>query len=109
MRPSRMTATRSAIANASSWSCVTKTAVAPAVRRIWRTSARTRARRSASRFEKGSSSRTIAGSGDRAAGERDRSGVGPLEPGDEAEERRLAAPTRAEHREDLTRLDVDVD
>ena len=35
--------------------------------------------------------------------EQDRAGVGPLEPGDQAQRRRLAAARRAEHREELAR------
>ena len=61
-----MTATWSTRLSASSWSWVTKMAVAPAARRMVRTSERTRTRRPASRLEKGSSSRTRSGSGARA-------------------------------------------
>ena len=55
MRPSFITATRSANCIASSWSCVTKTTVASRSFKIARTSARSCPRRPASTLEKGSS------------------------------------------------------
>ena len=61
--PRSMTATESAIERASSWSCVTMTAVALMARRTSRTSVRTCARRPASSAEKGSSSTTTPGLG----------------------------------------------
>ena len=63
MRPSHITATRSARVKASSWSWVTKMAAAPARFKIWRTSVRTLTRSRASRLEKGSSNRINAGDG----------------------------------------------
>ena len=59
--PSRSTATRSDIDSASSWSCVTSSAVVPATRRMRRTSARTVARIDASSEANGSSSSTSRG------------------------------------------------
>ena len=58
MMPSRSTATVSASESASSWSCVTSSAVAPASRKIRTTSPRTLARRAASSEANGSSSST---------------------------------------------------
>jgi hypothetical protein len=43
------------------------------------------------------------------AADRDRAGVGPLEPGDQAQQRRLAAAGRAEHRDQLAGRDVELD
>ncbi len=62
---------RSAIDRASSWSCVTKTAVVPVASRMSRTCPRTSARSCASRFENGSSSSSSVGSGRQRPGERD--------------------------------------
>ena len=66
-----MTATCSAMLIASSWSCVTKTAVTPAWRRMSETSWRRRSRRLASRFENGSSSSTSDGRRRERARQRD--------------------------------------
>ena len=63
MRPPCITATRSAISSASSWSWVTKTAVVPSARRMSRTDRRISARRKASSPENGSSSRSRRGRG----------------------------------------------
>jgi len=70
--PSFITATRSEMESASSWSWVTETAVTPAAFRIWRTSSRISTRSRTSRFENGSSRRSTSGSGasDRASATR---------------------------------------
>ena len=63
IRPPFMIAIRSPMNRASSWSCVTNTTVTPASARIDFTSPLMRALRSASRFEKGSSSSITSGFG----------------------------------------------
>ena len=50
-----------------------------------------------------------AGAGDLVAEQPDRAGVGVLEPGDEAQQRRLAAPRRSQQGEELAGRDVEVD
>ena len=61
--PSRNTATCRPIDRASDWSCVTKSAVAPAALRIAATASRVSIRKAASRAENGSSRRTSFGLG----------------------------------------------
>ena len=47
--------------------------------------------------------------GDVAAVEPDRAGVGPVEPGDEIEQRRLAGAVRADDADELALGDVEID
>src|SRR6185295_18869651 len=63
MRPRCRMPISSAIANASCWSCVTSTAVAPLALMMSRTSSDSRSRRSTSRLENGSSSSSSSGRG----------------------------------------------
>ena len=50
-----------------------------------------------------------AGAGDEASGEVDAAGVEALEPGQDAQERRLAAPGRAQHGQEFALADVERD
>jgi hypothetical protein len=57
----------------------------------------------------GSSSRTTPGSTARQAVDLDAAGVGALQPRDQAEQGRLAAPARADQADDLRSADLEVE